>query len=130
MPALMASGADKMRLMHDAPRLRRVGFYVYVIFRHADLDVMHIEDHPWLAGVFHDPIPSTSPQTRLFGALSATPSPSLICHDYDVPLSIMSTWPELFDRGAATHEHEDRRLRHDEVRLLFEGELHRRFTEE
>jgi hypothetical protein len=65
-----------MRLIHHAPGLGGIPFHVYVVLRDADLDVMHIEDNPRLACIFHDAIPSTPPQTFLFCALPAAAGPS------------------------------------------------------
>jgi hypothetical protein len=58
-PALVASRANEVRLVHDAPHLGGLPLDIDVILGDADLDVMHVEDDPGLPVIFHHPVPRT-----------------------------------------------------------------------
>src|SRR3989454_12219697 len=105
--ALVAPRAHEMRLVHHAPGLGPVLAHVDIAPGHSHLDLVHVQHDPFLAVVFHDPVPRPPPQAFLFRAGAVAPSPSDVGHALLL----------YFLGGPFPHEHEDRRLRYNQVLL-------------
>src|SRR5439155_777335 len=116
---LVTAGAHEVGLMHSAPGLRPLLPDVHVLFGNAHLDLVHVQHDPGLSRLFDDAVPRASPQSFLFGACTAAPSPTDVGHDL------------LQFLGAAfPHQHEDCRLRDDQVLRSLERDLHSSLAEE
>src|SRR5438128_3966236 len=116
---LVTAGAHEVGLMHYAPGLRPVLPDVHVLPGNAHFDLVHVQHDPGFSRLFDDAVPRASPQTFLFGACTAAPSPTDVGHDL------------LQFLGAPfPHQHEDCRLRDDQVLRSLERDLHRSLAEE
>src|SRR5712692_1861735 len=110
--SLVTPGAHEMRLVHYAPRLRSIFPDVDGVLGNAHFNLVHVQHDPRLAGLFDDAVPRASPQALLLGALTAAPGPSEFGHGL------------LHFLGAAfPHEHEDCRLRGDQILRSLERDL-------
>src|SRR5207244_7924797 len=87
---------------------------------HPPLALAPVSPVPAFAVVFHDPVPRPPPQAFLFRAGAVAPSPSDVGHALLL----------YFLGGPFPHEHEDRRLRYNQVLLAFERDLDSRLPEE
>src|SRR3989454_12090818 len=117
--SLVTAGAHEMRLVHYAPGLRSIFPDVEGVLGNAHFDLVHIQHDPRLAGLFDDAVPRASPQALVLGALTPAPSPSEFGHGL------------LHFLGAALpHEHEDCRLRGDQILRSLERDLDGGLAEE
>src|SRR3989441_10496675 len=122
--ALVATGAHEMRLVHHAPALGDVLAELDVVLGNAHLHAVHVEHHPGLPRVLDDAVPRTAPQPLLLGPVAAAASPPDFGHHPSPSLQVLGL------ARAFAHQHEDRRLRHHQVRLVLERNLHRRLAKE
>src|SRR2546426_8248517 len=117
--SLVTAGAHEMRLVHYAPGLRSIFPDVEGVLGNAHFDLVHVQHDPRLAGLFDDAVPRASPQALVLGALTPAPSPSEFGHGL------------LHFLGAALpHEHEDCRLRGDQILRSLERDLNGGLAEE
>src|SRR5207244_3146074 len=118
-PPLVAPRADEVGLVDDTPRLGAVLANLQVVPRHAHFHLMDVHHDPGLAAVLHDAIPAAAAQTLLLSTVTLAPHPTRLGHGL-----------LRFLGGPFPHEHEDCRLRHHEIALTLECDLHRRLAEE
>src|SRR6266545_1295704 len=116
---LVTAGAHEMRLVHHAPGLRPLLPDVDVVLGNAHFDLVHVQHDPGLSGLFDDAVPRATPQAFLFGAVTPAPSPSHVGH------SLLQ-----FLGAAFPHEHEDCRLRGNQILRSLERDLDGSLAEE